>query len=406
MRSDLVVTGLGTIGPHGAGVEALAAGLAQSRVVRCEVDQSPAWHPAQPARFAGRVDPAQLKPWIDAAKARRQSLPSRLAVAAGRMAFEDAGLERAARAGRDVAVSLGTAFGPNDFTAKLLDQIAGAGPQSASPFLFMESVANAHAGQVALDSELRGANITVVQREASGLLALIQGAACFDDGACELALVGMVDEMGSLTHGMLDQYAALSRGAAGGGELGRAFDAGRDGFFAAEGATLLVLERASDAAARGARVRARITGAVRANDPSAPRTDWGSGVAHLSAALARGMQRHGLSPADFDAVVSGASGSRRGDWLEAQVLKRVLGAEALPTVLAPKATLGEFGGGFLGAAILALSSPFGPTPGFESIDPELGIRPHDGRELAPPQRLLVSSLAAGGAAAWLFVDAP
>jgi len=46
--------------------------------------------------------------------------------------------------------------------------------------------------------------------------------------------------------------------------------------------------------------------------------------------------------------------------------------------------------------LAAGSTPFGPTPGFEGVDPELGIRPHDGRPLPAPREVLVTSLASGG----------
>jgi len=68
---------------------------------------------------------------------------------------------------------------------------------------------------------------------------------------------------------------------------------------------------------------------------------------------------------------------------------------------------GEYGGGFLGAAVLAAGgAPFGPTAGFEEPDPELGVVPHDGSPLAPPSTVLVTSVAAGGAASWLILEAP
>ena len=52
----------------------------------------------------------------------------------------------------------------------------------------------------------------------------------------------------------------------------------------------------------------------------------------------------------------------------------------LPPVAAPKAVIGEYGGGLLAAAVLAAAgAPLGPTPGFAEPDPELGI--------VPPRRL-------------------
>jgi 3-oxoacyl-[acyl-carrier-protein] synthase II len=403
MSDSIVITGLGTVGPHGVGAKALAAALDEGRTAFTPIELSSDFHRSGSARLAGRVDLAALVPWLERDKARRMSAPSRMAVAAARLALEDAAIERASLHGRDVAVCLGTGFGPNEFTARILDQLRETGPESVSPFLFMESVANAHAGQVALDSGLRGANATIVQREASGLLALAQGLTYLSDPRCELALVGVVDEMGPLTHAMLDRFGALSRGGPF-GECGRAFDAERNGFVASEGATVLVLEREERARARNAPIRARVRAALRANDPSASATSWGRGHAELAFALRKGLARHGLESRGIERVVSGASGSRAGDRLEGRVLRQLFGAQ-LPPVLVPKACTGEYGGGFLAAAVLALSDlAFGPTPGFEVLDPELEIRPHDGRRLSSARAVLVTSLAAGGAAAWLVLE--
>jgi 3-oxoacyl-[acyl-carrier-protein] synthase II len=399
---DVVITGLGTVGPHGPGAEALAAGLAEGRTAFSPVDLSQGFHRAGSARMAGNVEAEALWGWLDRDRSRRMSLASRMAVVAARMALQDAGLERAELAGRDVPVCLGSPFGPNRISAKLLDQMRAGGPLSVSPLLFMESVANALAGQVALEFRLRGPNVTVVQREASGLLAVAEALNHMRASGCELALVGAADEFGPVTHAMLDRFEALSRGPT--GECGRAFDAARDGFVVSEGATVLVLERAERAAARGARVQARVRAAVRANDPSATAAGWGMGHALLAGAARRGLERFGIAPTEVDRVVSGASGSRGGDRLEALHLRELFRGRELPAILAPKACVGEYGGGFLAAAVLALGPlEFGPTPGFETLDPELGIRPHDGRRLAPARHVLASSLASGGAAAWLVL---
>jgi hypothetical protein len=89
------------------------------------------------------------------------------------------------------------------------------------------------------------------------------------------------------------------------------------------------------------------------------------------------------------------------------VLRAAWGGAPLPPIAAPKAVTGEYGGGLLGAAVLAAAgSPPGPTPGFAEPDPELGVAPHDGSPLPPPSTVLVTSLAAGGAAAWLVLGRP
>jgi len=60
----------------------------------------------------------------------------------------------------------------------------------------------------------------------------------------------------------------------------------------------------------------------------------------------------------------------------------------------------------LPAVLAAEGAPFGRLVAFETRDPECGLVPHDGSPLPAPRRVLVTSLAAGGAAAWAVLERP
>jgi 3-oxoacyl-[acyl-carrier-protein] synthase II len=374
---------------------ALAAGVP----LTSEVDRSAGYHLPCGARRACLVPAGELAGWISPAESRRMSPPSKLAVAASRMALRCAGLADAEETG--TAVTIATAFGPSTNTEALLKQILFEGPEAASPSLFMESVANAPAAQIAIALKARGASLTVCQREAGPLLALGTGGAEIAAGRTRRVLAGVVDEMTPLLHALLDRFGALARGDE---EMARPFDRRRNGFLAGEGATVAVLEGESSVAARGGRALARLLAWGSAFDPTASPSGWGHGYQALARGLRRTLERAGLQPSDVDLVVSGASGARDGDRLEAEVLRAAWEGSPLPPVATPKAVTGEYGGGLLGAAVLAAAgAPLGPTPGFGEPDPELGIVPHDGSLLAPPTVVLATSLAAGGAAAWVVL---
>lgn len=395
------VTGLGTLGAWGLGRDALAAALAAGVPPAAgEIDRAAGYHRARGARRA-LLAGAATGEWLSPAEGRRMSPPSRLSVVASRMALADAAWP-GRQAEEKTAVVLGTAFGPSSFSEALIRQILDPGPEAASPFLFTESVANAPAAQVAIAAGCRGPNVTVCQREASALLATVRGAGLVAAGKAPAALAGSVDEVSPLLHALLDRFGALSRG-----EVPRPFDRRRDGVLAAEGATVLVVEREDRAAARGMRVLARIRGGGGAFDATAPPTGFGRGAERLARHLGRILERLEVPLASIDLVVSGASGSRGGDRLESRVLQALWKDRPLPPVLAPKGVTGEYGGGFLAAAVLAAAgAPFGPTGGFAEPDPELGVVPHDGRPLPAPRLVLATCLAAGGSAAWLVLEAP
>ncbi len=414
MSRPVVISGLGTVGGWGAGrpglLRLLAAGeaplaplgdpgpLAERRGLR--LDPRVAW--------AARVDPACLAPWLPAAAARRMSPPSRFAVAAARMALADAGLASVAPAAMEsTAVVLATSYGPSSVTEELLGQILLAGADQASPALFAESVANAPAAQVARLTGARGANLTVTERETGGLSAVRLAAAEVASGRSEIALAGAVEEVTPLLQALLDRYRALARSRRPEEPpRARPFDRGRAGFVSGEGATVLVIEADEAAAARGARPLARLAGGGNAFDSSAPPYGWGGGARELAAGLARALARSGLGPGDVDLVVAGACGSRSGDRLEGEVLRAAWGGRDLPPVVAPKGVTGELAGGHLAAAVVALEgAAFGPAPGFGRPDPAVGVAPHPGGPfLRPVRRVLVSSLSAGGGAAWLVLE--
>lgn len=397
--APVLVTGIGTLGSWGSGSEGLAAALVAGVALTSEIGRAAGYHLSHGARRACLVPAGQLAGWLSPAESRRMSPPSKLAVAASRMALSGAGLTGSEE--ERTAVVIATAFGPSTNTEVLLKQILFEGPESASPSLFMESVANAPAAQIAIALKARGSSVTVCQREAGPLLALGTGAAEIAAGRASRVLAGTVDEMTPLLHALLDRFGALARGGPAGEERALPFGRRRNGFLAGEGATVLVLEREESVAARDGKHLARVLAWGSAFDPTAPPSGWGQGHQALAKGLRRTLERAGLRPADVGLVVSGASGARDGDRLEAQVLHAAWEGAPLPPVAAPKAVTGEYGGGLLASAVLAAAgSPLGPTPGWEDADPGLGIVSCDGSSLPSPSVVLVTSLAAGGAGAW------
>lgn len=408
-----MVTGLGTVGSYGAGADSLRKALAAAAPALSEVDRSAGYHLPESARLACLVPPGLLAPWLSPVEARRMSPPSRMAVTAARMARACAGLTEKGAVGDGAdesatAVVISTAFGPSSYSEALLKQILFEGPESTSPSLFTESVANAPAAQIAIGARARGPNLTLCQGEAGPLLAVGRAAAEVASGRSPRAFAGTVEEMTPLLHALLDRFAALARRSEGSGEeAARPFDRRRAGFLAGDGSTVIVLEEAAVAAARGARILARVLGWGSAFDPTAPPVGWGGGHEALGRSLRRTLARAGLSVGDVGLIVSGASGARDGDRLEALTLRAAWAGEPLPPVVTPKAVTGELGGGFLGAAVLAATgASFGSTPGFAEPDPELGVGPHDGSPLPRPEAVLATTLAAGGAAAWLLLGKP
>ena len=402
----IAVTGLGTISACGVGRVPLLAALASGRP-RLTGIEAPRGRGGR-ARSAALVDPAVLEAALRGRDTRRMSPPSRLALVAAQGALEEAGLVPTREPDPQLAVVAASAFGPSSYTTRLFDQILDEGPAAASPALFTECVANAAVAQVDAGVRASGPSYALAQGEAGPLRAVARAASEIALGRARRALAGAVDEMPPLLHALLDRLGALAAPGGENGEQGRPFDRDRRGFHAAEGATFLLLEEEAAALGRGAKVTARLRGAGSAFDPSAPAAGFGSGAARLARALRAGLDRAGLGPAGIDLIVSGASGSRKGDRLEAEMLCAAWGDRPLPPVLAPKAVTGEHGGAFLAAALLAVRGEGGGAiPWFGAADEDAGgIAPHAGPIPAGVKNVLVTSVAAGGSASWLVLERP
>ena len=409
MSGDAIaVTGIGWIGPGGMTHAGLRDVLANGRPVGHEIESC--YHRPRAVRttLSIHVDGApDLTEWLPPREARRKGPLSRLAVAAARMALDHAELPRrldddhaSCQAGdQGTAVVVSTAFGPTDFTEKLLLEVANDGPALVSPFLFTDCVANAAAGQVAIAVGARGANTTIVQREAGAVMALLRGAAEVRRGHRQ-ALVLAVDECTPLVHGILDRMGVLSEV-----EHVWPFDARRSGFALGEGASCLVLETVASAQARGAEVLATVRGGGRGFDPTATAAGVGDEPEATADAMREGLEVLGGCVA-LSGVVTGASGVRHGDAYEAKTLSALFGGvEHVPPCVAPRGLVGGFGGDVLAPAVLAVGGQAfaAMCDDFVSDTACNGLQPaHATSSCALPLQgdTLLSAAAAGGAFAW------
>lgn len=403
---DVVVTGIGVVAAGARGISEFSEALNGDVAPCSDIDRSAGYHLPGSSKGAVLSSGLDLSPWLTAADARRMSVPSRLAVAAARMAVEDAGLGPEI-AGPRTAVFMSGAFGSVSVTEQILRALHAEGPDMVSPFSFTESVANVAAAQIAIALKLQGTNATLSQREAGALTVVGRAATEIMSGRADRALVGAVEEIPPVLHALLGRLDALATAGADGKEVARPFDRHRNGFIAAEGAVVLVLERAAAARARAVPMHAGLVAFGTAFDPTASRLNWGTGHAALGASLRMTVENAGANIADVGRIVSGASGSIAGDRLEAHTLREAWSEMRLPPILTPKALVGEYGGAFLAAAILAGSMTHAPaTAGFTEPDPRLGIVPHQGGPLGSRDLTLVTSLASGGAASWLLLGRP
>ncbi len=134
------------------------------------------------------------------------------------------------------------------------------------------------------------------------------------EGRCDIALAGGADGFSALA------FIGFMRLRVMASEVCRPFDQARDGLFVGEGSAMFVMERASDAKARGARIRAHVSGCGQASEnyhPTRPEPN-GDGLTRATQAA---LRQAGLSPEDIGYVCAHGTGTPQNDAIEVKVLE-------------------------------------------------------------------------------------
>ncbi|MGP3966794.1 beta-ketoacyl-[acyl-carrier-protein] synthase family protein [Streptomyces sp. 6N223] len=301
---------------------------------------------------------------------------TQLALVAAREAVAEAGLDPATWCGARVGVVVGSALGGVATSEAQQRRMAERGPRGVSSLLIPMFMHNMVAGHLAMDLGATGPNFVTATACASGATAVGAAAELIRTGRCDVVIAGGTDA--AVTPLMVSGFArmgALSRRVAEPAAASRPFDADRDGFVIGEGSGILVLERESHAAARGAAVLARVAGYGASADGHHMTAPDPTGAA-ASRALTGALEEAGAGAGDVDYVNAHGTSTPLNDLTEARVVAATLGAGV--AVSSAKGALGHTLGaaGAIEAALCVLSVSTGmipPTANLERQDPEVEL---------------------------------
>jgi 3-oxoacyl-[acyl-carrier-protein] synthase II len=222
---DVVISGLGPVGPLGVGIAEVSEALATGRR---QVG-------GQPSLTGRTFAPRSL--W------RHMNNLSRMAIAASRLSLEDAGLQLSRAEAENVGVMFATAAGSWESTDGF-DESVLANPNKPAVLSFSNVVLNATGGAVCQTLGLRGPTTTICNGGASASIALDCAVETIRAGKADVVLVVAADEAALAAEG-LDVTP---------------YDRVNNGSVPASGAVALVVESARHCAERGGTPYAKVVG--------------------------------------------------------------------------------------------------------------------------------------------------
>lgn len=330
----VVVTGLGVVSSCGIGIDEFWRGLSR-----------PVDEPATMRRVAD-FDPAT---WgMSSVEGRRLDRYIQFAISAAGQALVDAAL-----------LSDPAAAGA----------VSGVDPARVAVLIGNGATIPAASVAVLTRWDLRGPCDTVSTSCATGTHAIGRAARWVVSGRADVALAGGSQALSSTN--VAAYTSALSSVG-----ISRPFDLERDGLCLAEGAAVLVLEEATHAAARGARVYAELAGAGANAEAYYPRSSAPAGRQVLACMRAALADAH-VSAADVTYINAHGTSTLVNDATEAQAVRELFRAPG-PAVTAIKGATGHAlsGAGAIEAVSVALSYAHGslpPTMGTRKVDPAFKI---------------------------------
>jgi len=259
-KRRVVITGLGVIAPNGIGKEAFWDALAEGKsgIKKIErFDPSPF-----PTQIAGEVNGFNPKSYIDFKKIGRMDRTSHFAVAAAKMAVQDAHLVISEQDRERAGVIIGTTMAGNGWILEEYDKVyLKKGPMKINTFTAIASFPDASASQISIELGIHGPSLSIATACSSSSDTIGYACSFIRQGNVDMMITGGTDApLFAPVFSSFCVLRALSRGNDEPEKASRPFDKLRDGFILSEGAAVLVLEELDHALRRNAHIYAEILG--------------------------------------------------------------------------------------------------------------------------------------------------
>ena len=384
-RTPIAITGIGLATPIGIGKDKVWSALEQGRIGLASLTLfgSPR---------CGNFPVGQIQDDLLALGApKKASRNDQLAFLATGEAWACAGLDRQHpcrdRAGIVLGATVGGMLGSEACVERLIRT------KAFHPGLLRHHEPASSTDLCAKALDLAGPSATISTACSSGAMAIAMAADLIGNSEADIMIAGGVDSLCRLT---LNGFASLLLVDKAGC---RPFDAHRAGMCLGEGAAFLVLESEAHARRRDAHIFAFIRGWAATCDAfhaTAPDPE-GRGAIR---AMRNALDAAGIAPNAVSYVNAHGTGTRDNDLAETRAMKDVFGA-TVPPFSSTKRFFGHAlaASGAIEAAICALAicnDQAPPNPGFQTVDPAIGLEPLTKPLSGPLSHIMTNSFGFGG----------
>lgn len=383
----VVVTGLGAITPIGNNLDEYWRGLIAGKNGIGKITCFDTTNHA--CIIAGEVKGFDPLEYMEKKEAKRMARFSQFAVAASKMALEDAQLVINDDNADEIGVVIGTGVGGLRVMEEQNEVLLTKGPSRVTPFLVPTMISNMAAGLTAIHTGAKGPNSCSVTACAAGSNSIGDAFRLVQSGYAKAMICGGTEA--AITPLAMAGFAsakALSTRNDSPESASRPFDLDRDGFVMGEGCGILILEERESAIARGARIYAEMVGYGMTCDAyhmTAPVPE-GFGATR---AMELALKDAGLTPDQVSYINAHGTSTPANDTTETKAIKRALGDHAYKiAVSSTKSMTGHLLGGSGGieavATVMAIASDLvPPTINLHNPDPEcdLDYVAHESRKL-------------------------
>lgn len=383
----VVITGLGVLASNGIGIKNFWDALqnARSGVVPISAFDTSDFT----TKFAGEITDFVPSEYLAPKQAKRMDRTSQLAVAATKMAVEDAGVDFSNVDPSRAGVIIGTAMAGHGYILNQHTTLMQKGPMRINPFTALASFPDACAGNVSIELGITGPSFSVSTACSSASDAAGYAFDAIKKGQLDYLLMGGAEA--SIYPGILAAFCvarALSTRNDDPSGASRPFSRDRDGFVLGEGAGMLVMEEYEHAKKRGAQIYAEVLAHGMTCDAYHMTAPDPEGT-QATRAMKLAIESAGINPEDIQYVNAHGTSTPLNDKTETMVLKKALGEEHAKKVAisATKSMVGHLIGAAgsveLIATLLGMKhSVIPPTINYTVKDPEcdLDYVPNEARQ--------------------------